>query len=60
VYTWAFGDGTTAGGTPASHAYDHGGLYGVTLTIANDKQIATVTQAISVAAPTSRRRGAGH
>jgi hypothetical protein len=32
-YTWAYGDGSSGSGNPASHAYSSSGSYGVTLTV---------------------------
>jgi hypothetical protein len=33
IYTWDFGDGTTASGAKVSHAFPDGGIYDVTLTV---------------------------
>ena len=35
-YEWTFGDGTTAAGESASHAFDSAGTYTVTLTVSDD------------------------
>lgn len=35
-YTWAFGDGTTASGVVATHAYDGPGTYEVALTVVDE------------------------
>lgn len=36
-YAWSFGDGTTAAGVAASHAYKKSGAYVVTLTVTDDR-----------------------
>jgi PKD repeat protein len=36
TYSWDFGDGSTASGTPATHAYSMEGIYEVTLTVTDD------------------------
>lgn len=36
-YSWSFGDGATASGVQASHAYSHAGTYTVTLTVTDGK-----------------------
>ncbi|TFW00235.1 PKD domain-containing protein [Leifsonia flava] len=46
-YSWSFGDGGTATGPTATHAYTAGGTYTVTLTV-TDNQGATATTSSSV------------
>ena len=52
VYTWAFGDGTTATGPVVTHAFASGGDYGVALSVKliNGKTLSTVTE-VGVAGP---------
>jgi PKD repeat protein len=52
TYTWSFGDGTTASGAAASHAYTSAGTYTVTVT-ATDKDGGTggATTSVVVASP---------
>jgi X-Pro dipeptidyl-peptidase len=48
-YEWAFGDGTTATGETASHAYDDPGEYAVELTVEDDTgRSATATTTVTV------------
>jgi PKD repeat protein len=42
-YDWDFGDGTTASGLDVSHAYANAGVYGVTLTVVDDKGLSGST-----------------
>ena len=50
-YAWDFGDGQTATGKTVSHAYSHGGLYSVTLTVTDAAGNQTArTQEIAVTA----------
>jgi chitodextrinase len=50
-YDWTFGDGTTAGGETASHAYDAVGEYAVTLTVTDDDGATdTATRSVTVEA----------
>lgn len=50
-YEWAFGDGTTATGVTASHAYTQAGTYQVSLTVTDPQGLShTVTQPVTVAA----------
>jgi PKD repeat protein len=51
-YEWEFGDGDTATGESATHAYDSPGDYDVTLTVTDDDGATdTVTQTVSVSEP---------
>ncbi|RIJ60147.1 PKD domain-containing protein [Clavibacter phaseoli] len=53
-YAWAFGDGTTGTGRTATHAYAAGGTYAVSLTVTDDKGLATTTTSqVTVQAPAS-------
>gem|GEM_PF-1114374 len=50
-YTWTFGDGTTAYGETASHAYSSAGDYTITLTVTDTAgNTATTTRTVSVTA----------
>lgn len=55
-YNWSFGDGSTASGVRATHAFTSTGTFTVTLTVINDRGIsAATTQSVTVtasAAPT--------
>ena len=56
-YAWTFGDGTTAAGRTASHAYAGAGTFTVTLTVTDDDgQRATTTQDVTVS-PAARVLG---
>ncbi|QTE28896.1 PKD domain-containing protein [Pengzhenrongella sicca] len=49
-YAWSFGDGGTATGATASHAYTAGGTYTITLTVTdNSGATATTTRDVTVA-----------
>lgn len=49
TYTWDFGDGTTANGSPTTHRYTRGGTYTVTLRVTTDAGLtATSSRAITV------------
>jgi PKD repeat protein len=48
-YSWNFGDGATAGGTPVAHAFATAGTYNVTLTVTDDTGLtATAASAVNV------------
>ena len=47
-YLWDFGDGTTAGGSTASHAWSQAGDYVVSLTVGNGQSTDTRTKAFHV------------
>jgi PKD repeat protein len=52
-YAWTFGDGATATGVTASHAYAAGGTYEVTLTVKDaGGETATSSAPVTVVAPT--------
>ena len=49
AYSWIFGDGATASGTPVSHTFATAGTYNVTLTVTDDTgQTATSATAVNV------------
>jgi photosystem II stability/assembly factor-like uncharacterized protein len=51
TFRWDFGDGSTATGATASHAYAHPGVYQVTLAVVNDAEdLRTATSTIQVGA----------
>jgi len=53
-YSWSFGDGGTATGKTAGHAYLGAGDYNVTLTVTDDDgATAQVTKTVSIAQPNS-------
>jgi PKD repeat protein len=48
-YVWSFGDGSTASGASASHAYAHEGTYRVTLTVTDGWGLgSSISQLVSV------------
>jgi PKD repeat protein len=48
-YTWAFGDGASAGGASPTHAFTSAGTYNVVLTIVDDAgQKGTISQPVAV------------
>jgi PKD repeat protein len=51
AYTWAFGDGGTASGITATHAYTAAGTYTVTLTAENCAGAAAVAHVLTVTQP---------
>jgi PKD repeat protein len=55
AYAWAFGDGASGVGQTATHTYDRGGTYTVTLTVTDDEgatdAIAKVVEIVVVDAP---------
>jgi PKD repeat protein len=54
AYAWNFGDGASASGLTARHAYASPGSYMVALTVTNDAgQTTTATQTVTVYAPPS-------
>jgi PKD repeat protein len=49
TYAWNFGDGQTGSGVSATHAFQSGGSFNVTLTVTNDRGIqASASQVVSV------------
>jgi len=51
TYMWDFGDGTSAEGLVASHAYSSAGTYTVTLTASNSRSSDTRTMSVRVTDP---------
>ncbi|TMI22432.1 PKD domain-containing protein, partial [Candidatus Bathyarchaeota archaeon] len=55
VYSWSFGDGSTATGQNLSHAYSSAGIYTVTLTVmdaSSPQQKAIASKTVTVTIPT--------
>ncbi|HEY6749495.1 MAG TPA: PKD domain-containing protein [Mycobacteriales bacterium] len=53
-YAWTFGDGATATGPTATHAYGSAGTYPVTLTVTDNRGgTGTTTRSVTVAVPTT-------
>ncbi|WP_374948018.1 PKD domain-containing protein [Agreia sp.] len=51
-YAWNFGDGATATGATASHAYAAGGTFPVTLTVTDNRgAVVAATQSVTITAP---------
>jgi PKD repeat protein len=50
-YLWTFGDGSTAGGSSASHVYAGAGAFTVTLQVTNSAGSSSASRGISVTAP---------
>jgi PKD repeat protein len=49
TYAWSFGDGQTGSGVSATHSYQSGGSFNVTLTVTNDRGMqASTSQVVSV------------
>jgi len=49
TYAWNFGDGQTGSGVSATHSFQSGGSFNVTLTVTNDRGIqASTSQVVSV------------
>ena len=48
TYSWDFGDGTTASGSPAKHKYPNTGTYTVVLTAHHSSKSATNSQEITI------------
>lgn len=53
IYSWNFGDGSTASGASPSHRYDAPGTYVVSLTVSNEAGTDNRTMTIRVGAPVS-------
>ncbi|WP_436497250.1 PKD domain-containing protein [Actinokineospora sp. HUAS TT18] len=59
-YQWAFGDGTTAGGSTVSHAWPAAGVYTATLTVTDGLgQTATDSRTVTVTNPPAPVASAG-
>ncbi|CCE74741.1 conserved hypothetical protein [Clavibacter nebraskensis NCPPB 2581] len=60
-YAWAFGDGTTGTGKTATHAYAAAGTYAVSLTVTDDKGLASAKKdgTVTVTAPVVTPPAAG-
>ncbi len=58
AYAWAFGDGGTASGITATHAYTSAGDYVVTLTATNACGVMVVTHTVTVVPPCEPPAGA--
>jgi PKD repeat protein len=55
-YAWTFGDGAAATGATATHSYEAGGTYPVSLTVTDDQGLTTTTtQSVTVSSPPANR-----
>lgn len=59
TYSWDFGDGTVASGTPTTHRYTRGGSYTVTLRVTTDAGL-TATTSRSLTVSTTLPAGAAN
>lgn len=56
IYSWSFGDGSTASGENASHVFALAGTFTVTLTVSDGRSSNTITEQVTVRDLTGRWR----